>query len=408
MPDGRPGNIYTSFQLILVASAVAAAACAITHFLIPHSRRLGEAAGAMDRPGGRRHQPQPVPRAGGVAIVAGIGVTSVLAMAWWDFTAIAESLPARPHVFALAVALIFLLGLFDDLRGLSPPVKLLVQLVAASALVVDGCSFQVLNLPFLDQIGVGPFGALLSVLWIVGVTNAINLIDGLDGLAGGLVAIIAGSLLFYAVGQHNPGSVVLLSAMAGACVGFLYHNWAPARIFMGDSGALTLGFLLAATSVHSSYKAPAAVAILVPILALGLPVIDTLLVMVARLFEDTTTSIPERLGRILRADRNHLHHLLEHLAPRRWRVVLGLYALAIVFCSMAILVALTRDPKLGFVLLAIQFGVILAIRKAGAKSRAQALARQRRHRLRDRILGPAELEARAESAEPAASLASAD
>ncbi len=403
MRRGRWESIYTILQLVLVASAVAVAACAITHLLIPLSRRLAAAAGAMDRPGGRRHQPEPVPRGGGLAIVAGIGAASVLA-ASLDFGAVAEALPARPHVFALAIALIFCLGLFDDLRGLSPPVKLGVQLVAAGALVADGCSFQVLNLPFLDQVGVGPFGALLSLLWIVGVTNAINFVDGLDGLAGGLVAIIAGSLLLYALGQHNPASVILLSAMAGSCLGFLYHNWAPAKIFMGDSGALTLGFLLAATSVHSSYKAPAAVAILVPILALGLPVIDTLLVVSARLFEDTTISIPERLGRILRADRNHVHHLLQHLAPRRWRVVLGLYALAIVFCAMALLVALTRDPKLGFLLLAIQFGVVLAIRKAGARSRARRLARRRREQLRDRILGPAAPDAREDGTPAAESL----
>ena len=320
-----------------------------------------------------------------MAIVAGIAVAATLA-AVWDDAGVAGSLPARPQVFLPAVALIFLLGLVDDLRGLSPPVKLLVQLVAAAALVADGCSFQVLNLPWLDQVGVGPFGAVLSVLWIVGVTNAINFIDGLDGLAGGLVTIIAGSLLFYALGQQNLGSVVILSAMAGACLGFLTHNWAPARIFMGDSGALTLGFLLAATSVHSSYKAPAAVAILVPILALGLPVIDTLLVMAARLFEDTTRSLPARLARILRADRNHLHHLLQHLAPRRQRAVPVLYALAIAFCAMALLVALTRDPRLGLLLLAIQFVAILAIRKAGVKSRARERARLRREQLRDRIL----------------------
>ncbi len=354
----------------------------------------------MDRPGGRRHQPQPVPRAGGLAIVAGIGAASALAMAWLDLTVVAESLPARPPIFALAIALIFFLGLVDDLRGLSPLIKLLVQLVAAWALVADGCSFQEMNLPFLDPIWVGPLGALLSVLWIVGVTNAINFIDGLDGLAGGLVAIIAGSLLLFALGQRNPGSVILLSAMAGACLGFLYHNWAPARIFMGDSGALTLGFLLAATSVHSSYKAPAAVAILVPLLALGLPVIDTLLVMAARMFEDTTTSVPERLSRILKADRNHLHHLLQHMAPQRWRVVLGLYGLAIAFCAMAVLVALTRNPRLGLLLLAIQFGVVLAIRKAGARSRAQELARQRRERLRDRILAQSDLDSSTEGSEP--------
>ena len=152
------------------------------------------------------------------------------------------------------------------------------------------------------------WGAVVSLLWIVGVTNAINLIDGLDGLAGGVVAIIADSLLAYALLQGNLRTVILMAATAGACIGFLRHNWAPARIFMGDSGSLTLGFLLAAISVHSSLKAPAAVAILVPILALGVPVIDTLLVMGVRFLDRPK-------GRLARAVPAHVPRRPQAPAP---------------------------------------------------------------------------------------------
>ena len=179
-----------------------------------------------------------------------------------------------------------------------------------------------LSLPGLGDVELGIFGEVVSLLWIVGVTNAINLLDGLDGLAGGVVAIVATGLLVYAVDlQDNLLAMVLMAAIVGACVGFLRHNWAPARIFMGDSGSLTLGFLLAAMSVHSSLKAPAAVAILVPILALGLPVMDTLLVMLVRFLDRPHGPFVDRFLRMFHADRNHLHHVLEPFMARRARIV---------------------------------------------------------------------------------------
>ena len=136
--------------------------------------------------------------------------------------------------------------------------------------------------PGRDGLGLGILAGVATVVWIVGATNAINLIDGLDGLAGGVVAIISPSLVVCALLQGHRFTVVLLAGMAGACLGFLRHNWEPARIFLGDAGSLTVGFLLAIAAVQASIKASTAVAILVPILALGLPVMDTLLVMIAR------------------------------------------------------------------------------------------------------------------------------
>src|SRR6266446_2747975 len=140
-------------------------------------------------------------------------------------------------------------------------------------------------MPLWGNISLGFFGGLVTTVWIVGVTNAINLLDGLDGLAGGVAAIIASSLLVLACIQSNILMVMVTAAVVGACLGFLRHNWSPARIYMGDSGSLTLGFLLAVMSLHASLKDAAAVAILAPFLALGLPIIDTVLVMAVRFVE---------------------------------------------------------------------------------------------------------------------------
>src|SRR5262249_45772064 len=152
--------------------------------------------------------------------------------------------------------------------------------------------------PYWGNVPLGLLGGLGTMLWIVGVTNAINLLDGLDGLAGGVAAIIATSLLVFGLIQANTLMVILTAAIVGACLGFLRHNWAPARIYMGDSGSLMLGFLLAVMSLHASIKGAATVAILVPLLALGLPVIDTLLVMAVRFVEKPQGSPVRRFARM--------------------------------------------------------------------------------------------------------------
>src|SRR2546428_12033484 len=185
-------------------------------------------------------------------------------------------------------------------------------------------------------------GGLITVVGIVGVTNAVNLLDGLDGLAGGVAAIIATSLLVFACIQANILMVIVTSAVAGACLGFLRHNWAPARIYMGDSGSLTLGFLLAVMSLHASIKGAATVAILVPILALGLPIIDTILVMAVRFVESPQASHLRRFARMFKADRNHLHHRMARVAPQFKRIVLVIFFVAACFCATSLFVAETR------------------------------------------------------------------
>ena len=261
--------------------------------------------------------------------------------------------------------LVFLVGLVDDLVGVSVAQKFIFQFAAAWLVVQAGWVFEVVRLPFVGSVALEPFQGLVTILWIVGVTNAINFVDGLDGLAGGVVAIISSSFLIYALMQGRILTVVWIAAIVGSCLGFLRHNWEPARVYMGDSGSLTLGFLLATISVHSALKAPVAVAILVPILALGLPVIDTLLVMRVRFLGTGHSSFPERFGRMFRADQQHLHHLLLRLGLRRRRIVAVIYGLVLLFSVGSLLVATQRNPVLGALLVVVEIVVVVCLRHLG-------------------------------------------
>jgi len=306
-----------------------------------------------------------MPRLGGLAIAAGLAVGVVLGSltGWHSWV---TKIPRQElGAFAFGTFLVFVVGTADDLFGVSAVKKFLIELLAAWLLVRVGWSFEVLRLPVVGTVDLGLAGPLVSLLWIVGVTNAINLIDGLDGLAAGVVVLIAGSLAVYSGVQGNPGTVVILAAVVGSCLGFLRHNWEPARIFMGDSGALTLGFVLGALSVHSSLKAQAAVAILVPVLALGVPVFDTLLVMVLRFFSGGGRPLARRFVRMFEADRSHLHHSLLNLGLHRARVVRIIYVAVLACCAGALFVAMSGESELGLALALVSFCAIALVRFLG-------------------------------------------
>ena len=374
-------------DLLLAAFLAAAVAAVVTSSLVSIVTRLALAIQAMDQPGGRREQDTAVPRLGGLAVVIGLGISLLFAAALLRNTG---QLPfQRTELLALALAtfMVFLVGLVDDISGVSVLDKFLVELLAAFLVVRIGWSFDVLGLPGGQTLDLGAFGQATSVLWIVGVTNAINLLDGLDGLAGGVVAIIAGSFLMYALLQGDVLTIVAMAAVMGGCLGFLRYNWAPARIYLGDSGSLTLGFVLATTSVQSSLKAPAAVAILVPILALGLPVIDTLLVMAVRFVRRPKGPISSRFIGMFEADRNHLHHVLLRLAKSRRSAVAWIYGAVLVFCALALTVAVTRNSAVGVLLLATEFVAVIAMRQLGLRAEARVLADQQRQDVREDLAG---------------------
>jgi UDP-GlcNAc:undecaprenyl-phosphate GlcNAc-1-phosphate transferase len=371
-------------NILFYALGAAVIAALLTNLMVPPVTRLALVLRALDHPDSRKHQKGAVPRLGGVAIMTGLGLGAVLTALtrWGEWQGLRRS---EMVALALGTGLVFLVGVIDDLIGVSAAKKLLVQIAAAGLLVRIGWAFEVLRLPILGEVKLGWLGGVLSVVWIVGVTNAINLIDGLDGLAGGVVAIISTSLLGYAILQGNVGTVLLMAATAGACIGFLRHNWEPAKIFMGDSGSLSLGFLLAAATVHSSLKAPAAVAILVPILALGVPVMDTLLVMAVRFLDRPKGQVTGRFLRMFHADRQHLHHLLTHLGGARSRIVTVIYMVVLSFCAMALIVAVTGEINLGIALIVLEFLIVLGMRQMGLAMAARRLARLQREEIKSEV-----------------------
>lgn len=383
---GHPsqGTVYNAeviWQQILFPGLATAL---VTMLLTPAVIRLAHRTRALDIPGGRKRHARTTPRLGGIAIVGGI--VAVLGPALALFTPGAfQALRTEDFLgFSFAAGLIFCLGLADDLLGLRAAYKLAVQIAAASIMVSMGWQFHTLRLPIEGSFELGVLAPVLSVLWIVGVTNAINFIDGLDGLAAGIVAIIGGSLLVLAVLQESPETVVVTSCIVGACLGFLRHNRCPARIHMGDSGSLMLGFLLATISLRSSpsVKASAALAILVPVLALGLPVLDSLLVMWYRFLRGHRTM--DRFARMFHADRAHLHHLLlDHKTERR-RVMLILFGMAALFCGMALLVAASNSWWMGVAFLVVEFVAVVLVRRIGLTAEARKLAGRRIDELSER------------------------
>ncbi len=373
--------------ILLYAVGAAVVAALSTNLMVAPVTRLAVALRALDHPGERRIQSTAVPRLGGVAIVLGLALgAGGAAVTLWGRIGTAVG---RDELLALVfgIGVVFLVGIVDDLVGVSAFKKFFFQLVAAWPLVHLGWSFEVLRLPLVGQIDLGAFAGPVSLLWIVGVTNAVNLLDGLDGLAGGVVTIISVSFLGLAIMQGNAGTVLLMAALAGSCCGFLRHNWEPARIFMGDSGALTLGFLLATTAVHNSLKARAAVAILVPILALGVPVMDTLMVMAVRFLDRPKSAPADRFLRMFHADRQHLHHLLSHFGGKRSRIVAVIYAVVLSFCILALVVAVTGQTTLGLALVGLEFAVILSMRRMGMTMEVRRLARLQREEVKAEVLG---------------------
>jgi len=371
----------------ILALAAALIAGVVTGTMVPFAAKLAFAVRAVDYPGGRKFHGGAVPRLGGVAMAVGLGfgagTVAVLRWTEWGVPVSDRELVA----LLIGSAMVFTVGLVDDIVGVSVAKKFLVEFAAAGLIVWAGWRFTSLGLPGVD-LQLGTLGGVLTLVWIVGVANAINLFDGLDGLASGVVAIIACSLLVYSLVQDNHFTVILMGALGGACLGFLPHNWMPAKIYMGDAGSLLLGFLLAATTVHSSLKSSAAVAILIPVLALGVPVMDTLVVMTVRFLERPKGHAVERLLRVFRADRNHVHQLMQRHGASRFAVVRTLYLFVTVSCVMAAVVALTKSPGLGMTLVVVEAAAVLLIRTLGLARLTRTLSKGQREELQEKWFAP--------------------
>jgi len=295
-------------------------------------RRVAVRIGAVVRPDDRHVHERPTPTLGGLAMVLGVLVGMGVARFLDAFDPVFAG-STEPVGIVLALVVIAVVGAIDDLRDVSAPAKMAGIVLAASILVIAGVSILVLRVPFAGVFVLSnDWSYLLSVVWVVGLTNAINLIDGLDGLAAGIVAIAAATFFLYARELGADGLLVagnigpLLAVLVlGACVGFLPHNVHPARIFMGDVGALSLGLLMAASTMVVGGRTDRAFSgnsffffapLLIPVVILGVPVIDTLFAIVRRARSRTGIST---------ADKGHLHHRLMRLGHGHRRSVFILW-----------------------------------------------------------------------------------
>ena len=344
------------FAIVTIVSAAASAA------VVPLAVRLGWRWRAIDHPDQRKHHDDPMPRTGGLAVASGILAGLITAFALGLFPTGGGD-PWKGILIVAATALIFAVGLLDDLRGCSAGFKLAVQIVAAVMVVATGLSITRVFLPFGEPIQFGFAGSIVAVLWLIGITNAVNFMDGLDGLAGGLAAIIAICIGGFAAFQGAPPLVAIALAVCGACLGFLPFNWHPARIFLGDSGSLTIGFILGYLSLTASLKSSTVAAILVPLLALGVPAFDALLVVLGRFGERVHgRRFLQRFSRMFRADRTHLHHHSLFFSGHHQLVVMLLYLLVGCFCLLALGVAIRGNPALAAVTLVVEIVVVVLIR----------------------------------------------
>jgi UDP-GlcNAc:undecaprenyl-phosphate/decaprenyl-phosphate GlcNAc-1-phosphate transferase len=315
--------------LIVLGTALATVVVAT-----PLARWVALATGAVDRPGGRRVHTRPTPRLGGLAIYAGLLTALAVASRLPTFDRVFTT-TSDPEAIILASSIIVVVGLVDDIRGLSAPAKLAGQIVAAGTLVLFGVFLRFVYIP--GDIGTvalsTDLGVLLTVVAIVAMINSVNLVDGLDGLAAGIVCIAAMALFAYVhLGGTDERAVglatspeLLFAALVGACLGFLVFNFHPASVFMGDTGAMLLGLLLGAASVSAiggvvapsgSDFAALSIPVLVPALVLAVPFFDTTWTILRRL----------RSGRaVFSPDKKHLHHRLIEIGHSHRRAVLIMY-----------------------------------------------------------------------------------
>jgi UDP-GlcNAc:undecaprenyl-phosphate GlcNAc-1-phosphate transferase len=310
----------------LVAMALAAA-------LTPVAARLARRHGAIAMPSERGLAERATPLWGGLAILAGVLVAAAI---WLPGTI---KLPHTAHgprgaggtvhtwTILVGACVITAVGAVDDWRGLPPILKLLGQIAAAVIAVEGGAVVTDVTLPFIGSLQFPHEGGFLTVLWLVGLMNVVNFSDGVDGLAAGLCAIDGVAFAIIAFDLNVPGAAILAALTAGASLGFLFHNFYPARVFMGDSGANLLGYLLGVAAVVGSLKTNAVVALVVPLVILAVPFLDTSFVIAKRL---------KYRRKVWLADANHFHHRMARIGFSQRKTVAYLYAWSLLLAGVAV------------------------------------------------------------------------
>ncbi|HET9718618.1 MAG TPA: MraY family glycosyltransferase, partial [Solirubrobacteraceae bacterium] len=285
-------------------------AMAISAALTPLVARLARRVGAIDFPRARGLNQKPTPKLGGLAILAGALVAAAI---WLPPAITLQRVPHAPsggtvHTWAIIVGavLITLVGAVDDWRALSPPVKFIGEIAVAVIAVVGGVRVNDLTLPFIGVLEFPHEGGVLSAIWLVGLMNVVNFSDGVDGLAAGICTIdgIAFTIIVFALPGAAAGAAVIAALTAGAAAGFLFFNFPPASVFMGDTGSLLLGYLLGVVAVVGTLKTPTLIALALPLLILAVPFLDTSFVVAKRL---------KYRRKPWTADANHFHHRMARI-----------------------------------------------------------------------------------------------
>ena len=294
--------------------------------------------GLVDAPGGRKVHSTAVPRVGGLAIVSAAAVALLLVV--WALPMVGRPAPDFRPLWPVLIGtgLVFGIGLLDDFTTLPAGPKLAVQAIAAGGVLASGLLIERLTLGG-QTLQLGLWAYPVTLAWIIGLTNAFNLIDGVDGLATGIAVIAATTCATILVWRGHSAEAMLLSALVGAALGFLVYNFAPASIFLGDSGSLAFGFVLATTAITGWQKGATALAAGVPLLIFALPIADAASALLRR---TSRASASERrhfstlLRRIVEPDREHIHHQLMALGWTPRRTVLVLYAVTGLLCAAAL------------------------------------------------------------------------
>lgn len=329
---------------VIIAAFIVAGV--LSYFFTPPVKRFAHTVGAIDVPkDGRRMHKEPIPRLGGLAIFGGF-LASILIFGELDQTMLCVLLGA---------SMIVALGIFDDVLALGAKLKFVVQIVAAAIPVCVGDLqirlFTNLN-PFSDTpyFHLGILAIPITIIWIVGITNAVNLIDGLDGLAVGVSSIAAITMLAVALLTGNMTIAVTMAALAGACIGFMPYNLNPAKIFMGDTGSTFLGYMLATVSIMGLFKFYAVISFAVPFLILGLPIFDTANAIIRRVAEGRSPMSP---------DRGHVHHKLIDMGFNQKQAVAILYAISATLGLTAVVLTSSGEVKAIVLLLAVLAAILV-------------------------------------------------
>ena len=334
---------YIVIGTIIAAFAIAAV---LSYFFTPPVKNFAHKVGAIDVPkDARRMHKKPIPRLGGLAIYGGF-LCSILIFGQLDETMLCVLLGA---------AIIVALGIFDDVLALGAKLKFVVQIVAAAIPVCIG-DLQIGLFTNLNPLSDTPFVHLgilavpVTIIWIVGITNAVNLIDGLDGLAVGVSSIAAITMLAVALLTGNMPIAITMAALAGACIGFMPYNLNPAKIFMGDTGSTFLGYMLATVSIMGLFKFYAVISFAVPVLILGLPIFDTANAIIRRVAAGRSPMSP---------DRGHVHHKLIDMGFNQKQAVAILYAISATLGLTAVVLTSSGEVKAIVLLLAVLAAILV-------------------------------------------------